>query len=426
MIKLRNFLLSTAIAVVWIVFAPVIVKADVPVDAEHFPDENFREYISEKCDNDNDDTLSTAEIDGVTSIDLSFWGISDLKGIDYFTALESLECSFGMLKSLDVSNNTKLTYLDCSCNWELASLNVSNNTKLTYLDCSYNELTNLDVISNTSLKELYCAGNKLTSLDVSKNPALEYLGCEFNELTVLDVSKNLSLKGLLCDDNQLTSLYVGKNMALETLSCSDNELKLVDVSKNSSLKILGCGSTKLTSLDISNNPKLEGLNCSSNQLTNLDISKNPLLEWLWCDGNQLSTLDISNNPNITELFAWGNEFNTIDVSAIKALENLKYSDEYGGNDGYIITLDPEKRLLIYEKSNPEPELKPNKTIKVGKKAVLKAKKKIASVETTDDTIVSARVKGKKVKIKGLNTGTVTVTALDKNGEEIRSWIVQVK
>ena len=53
MIKLRNFLLSTAIAVVWIVFAPVIVKADVPVDAEHFPDENFREYISEKCDNDN-------------------------------------------------------------------------------------------------------------------------------------------------------------------------------------------------------------------------------------------------------------------------------------------------------------------------------------------------------------------------------------
>ena len=110
--------------------------------------------------------------------------------------------------------------------------------------------------------------------------------------------------------------------------------------------ILDCGYNELTNIDVISNTSLKEPYCAGNKLTSLDVSKNPLLEWLWCDGNQLSTLDISNNPNITELFAWGNEFNTIDVSAIKALENLKYSDEYGGNDGYIITLDPEKRLLM--------------------------------------------------------------------------------
>ena len=114
----------------------------------------------------------------------------------------------------------------------------------------------------------------------------------------------------------------------------------------------------------------------------------------------------------------------IDVSAIKTLEYLRYSDEYEGNDGYIITLDPEEKLLIYEKSDPE--IKPDKTIKAGKKATLKVKKKIASVEISDETIVSAKVKGKKIKIKGLNKGTVTIIACDKNGGEIRRWVVQVK
>ena len=77
------------------------------------------------------------------------------------------------------------------------------------------------------------------------------------------------------------------------------------------------------------------------------------------------------------------------------MEYLDYG-QYEETGSYKITLDPEKKLLIYENSN----LKPNKKIKVGKKATLNAKKKIGRVETSDDTIVSVSARGKKIKIKG--------------------------
>jgi Leucine-rich repeat (LRR) protein len=53
------------------------------------------------------------------------------------------------LTSLDVSQNTALTELDCNDN-QLTSLNVSQNTALTYLDCSDNQLTSL------GCKSKYC------------------------------------------------------------------------------------------------------------------------------------------------------------------------------------------------------------------------------------------------------------------------------
>ena len=39
---------------------------------------------------------------------------------------------------------------------QLTSLDVSNNTALTYLDCGNNQLTSLDVSNNTALEYLYC------------------------------------------------------------------------------------------------------------------------------------------------------------------------------------------------------------------------------------------------------------------------------
>ena len=54
----------------------------------------------------------------------------------------------------------------CTYN-QLTSLDVSNNTALTYLIIEYNQLTSLDVSNNTALNSLFCSGNQLTSLDVS-------------------------------------------------------------------------------------------------------------------------------------------------------------------------------------------------------------------------------------------------------------------
>ena len=72
-------------------------------------------------------------------------------------------------------------------NNELTSLDLSNNTALTSLNCYSNQLTSLDVSNNTALTSLDCPNNQLTSLDVTQNSALTLLDCRNNQLTSLDV-----------------------------------------------------------------------------------------------------------------------------------------------------------------------------------------------------------------------------------------------
>ena len=106
-------------------------------------------------------------------------GLTSLKGIEYFTALERLECDINQLTALDISQNTALNSLECRRN-QLTALDVSQNTALNSLECRGNQLTALDVSQNTALTSLGCGGNQLTALDVSHNTALEYLSCKDN------------------------------------------------------------------------------------------------------------------------------------------------------------------------------------------------------------------------------------------------------
>ena len=106
-----------------------------------------------------------------------------------------------VLKSLDVSKNTALTYLNCGGCTGLTSLDVSKNTALTDLNCfGCTGLTSLDLSNNTALTELDCGGcTGLTSLDLSNNTALTDLDCySCTGLTSLDVSKNTALTYLDC------------------------------------------------------------------------------------------------------------------------------------------------------------------------------------------------------------------------------------
>ena len=77
-----------------------------------------------------DGQVLTADIEGVTNLDVNNKNIADLTGIEGFIALTDLRCELNQLTSLDVSNNTALTNLNCTFN-QLTSLDVSNNTALT-------------------------------------------------------------------------------------------------------------------------------------------------------------------------------------------------------------------------------------------------------------------------------------------------------
>ena len=273
-----------------------------------FADANFKAYCVENFDTDEDGEISMSEAGVVESISVNTDSISSLGGIEHFVNLKTLICQGslsngsyqGQLASLDVSQNTALTYLACYGN-QLTSLDVSHNTALRTLLCYENQLTSLDVSQNTALTRLDCYQNQLTSLDVSQNTALRDFDCLRNQLTSLDVSHNTALKTMLCGDNQLTSLDVSHNTALTYLYCEYNQLTSLDVSHNTALTKLNCGGNQLTSLDVSQNTALTRLDCYQNQLTSLDVSQNTALEYLYCYGNQLTNLDVSHNTVLTKL-----------------------------------------------------------------------------------------------------------------------------
>ena len=194
----------------------------VTLTETYFPDAKFRAYISSITGVAEGGTLSEEKLKSVTYIDVSGYysangGITSLKGVEYFTALETLICYDNQLSSLDVSQNIALTTLYCYDN-QLTSLDVSQNTALTSLSCFGNQLTSLDVSGATALTSLSCGSNQLMSLDVSQNTALTDLSCYGNQLTSLDVSHNTALTRLYCSSNQLMSLDLSKCTKLTYIS----------------------------------------------------------------------------------------------------------------------------------------------------------------------------------------------------------------
>ena len=287
--KLLSILLCL-VMVVGLLPTAVLAAGEVAIDEANFPDANFRSYVKNEFDTDKNDKLSSAEIATVKKIEANNKGIKSLKGVGFFTALETLNCWDNELTGLDLSKNTALKELQCS-NSKLQSLDLSQNTNLTYLYCGRNPLTTLDLSKNAKLKVLNCSGfgNKhmeLTELDLSQNTALESLDCSLNKLKELNVSGCTALVKLDCGGNQLDALDVSKNKNLIELLFSSNQLEALDVSKNTKLEKLYCRDNFLAELDVSKNLELKSISCGKNGLTSLDLDKNEKITDVNSDNQQ--------------------------------------------------------------------------------------------------------------------------------------------
>ena len=291
--------------------AITVQSAGVAIDNINFPDANFRTVV-ENYDTNKDGNLSDTEIAAVEVIDCTRKGITNLKGIEYFTSLDILRCSQNQLTALDVSENTALKELYCYIN-QLTKLDVSKNTELTELDCYGNQLTTLDVSENTALTELECDENQLTSLDVSKNTALTYLICGGNQLTTLDVSKNIALTRLDCRNNQLTSLDLS-NTDMNDLTCGDNIYQIV-VGNDRTFDL----STLPGNFDVAKTSDWSGGTVSGNTLT-VDSDKDTVTYKYDCgkDRRRTFTLKCVEAADYTKV--------DVAISKVNALNKDEYKD----------------------------------------------------------------------------------------------------
>lgn len=347
-----------------------------PIDEAHFPDPAFRSYVRANFDGDGDGILTDTEIDRITTVSCSNYGIRWLKGIELFDKLRVLYCQSNNLTNLDLSGNPALTALSCSDN-ALTALDLSACPNLATLNCSTNALTRLDLRPCPGLTTLSCAGNALAALDVGACGELSTLDCSGNLLMGLDLTGSPLLRSLNCADNLIGALDLGVNSALATVNCQGNLLTALDLSGKASLTTLtcsgnlmtwldlsGCGSLRtlncagndlselyingcaalatvncqqnaLAALDFTSCSGLRRVNCSSNRLTALDLGGYPLLTSLTCQSNLLSELRIDACPALKALTCQGNALQELDLSGCTALLTLMESVEPVARGGVV-------------------------------------------------------------------------------------------
>ena len=272
------------------------------LNSSYFPDQNLRTKLYNSYFNKG--YINSTDVINTTSLNVSGCNISDLTGLRYFTYLRNLNCSSNNLSSLPTLSNV-LTSLFCNNNQLTALPTLPSTIQTLYAGSNkFNgqlsitgkpNLTTLDVSNNTMITILNCSGNALTSLSYYGCTALKNLNCSSNNLSSLPALP-IGLTNLYCNNNKLTSLPDLPD-GLTVIDCSYNQLTSLPMlpSDISSLNVRGnlfttlgiWGRTKLKYLDCSSCSKLTTLDCANNALTSLNIANCPALSVLQINNNQL-------------------------------------------------------------------------------------------------------------------------------------------
>ena len=273
--------------------------------------------------------ITQQELDNIIELDVSRDGdtgndiIRTLKGVEFCTNLQFLDCSNQKLEDLDLSSNLKLVRLDCS-DCFIQTIKLDKCVELAYLDCAGNNISELNVSGNPDLDTLMCGESLLQELSLQNNAKLRYLDCNRNPLKQLDISNNRELSYLDCELCVLEHLSVDNelNPQLIWVSCSYNKIQSIDLSKASALKVLECNGCNLENIDLSGCSSLTGINCINNRIESLDISKAPLLERISCGGNLLKTINLKDNKHLKVFHSYKNPFVNLDIDGLAELEAL--------------------------------------------------------------------------------------------------------
>lgn len=230
-------------------FSTVSEAADgIPIDEEHSPDENFRDFVEANHDTNKDGHLSDAERNAVETIILGGGKIKSLEGIAYFPELVKLDTSWQNLRSLDLKSNSKLEILFCQGNSGLRSLDMTQNSNLKHLVCTQTAVKSLDLSANPELVTLECGSTGIENLDLSGKDQLETVNVFMNEkLRELNLSGCTSLKALDCYKcGLLEKLDLSESTALESLNTYQNYAmkELIFAKETPDLSSVNCESNR--------------------------------------------------------------------------------------------------------------------------------------------------------------------------------------
>ena len=199
----------------------------ISIDANHFPDAKFREFLGKYHDTDKDGYLSDTEIEKTTDLEFGLLSgpITSLKGIEYLSALFSLRVV--RTSSVPVSNLMDGVRID-----------LSKNKNLHIVDVGGSGISSINVTGLTELVQINCDNCNLEALDFSGCLNVATISCCNNKsLKLLKLNDtNNRLISLNAENNSLAAISLGYCHTLSKLYLSGNQLESVDISQCRSLR----------------------------------------------------------------------------------------------------------------------------------------------------------------------------------------------
>lgn len=187
-----------------VAYAAEQTEEGVAIDKENFPDENLRNYLKESGFDKNDDGyFSQSELDAVEEMEATYNKLENLKGLEYFRNLKSLDIRLNNISGeLDLQLFPNLTSVYCDDN-EITSIRFGENCKLELIGCNYNQIEVLDVSGLDHLDQLVCTGNPLKVLKFNEKWTSIRLYCNECSLTSLKIPESLdaSETQINCENN---------------------------------------------------------------------------------------------------------------------------------------------------------------------------------------------------------------------------------
>ncbi|WP_245553852.1 leucine-rich repeat domain-containing protein [Cytophaga aurantiaca] len=238
----------------------------------------------------------------------------------------------------------------------LSGANISDLTGLQYFSATYkidvsgNNVTSIPNISTTSIKYLYAYNNQLTSLpNLSALTNLIELQVQNNKLTSLPALNSLgSLNTLIATNNKLTSLPPINNLVgLKILNIGINPSlgSLPDLSPNYNLNELHCHQTGISTIPgLANLHQLKKLFCWGNSISDLSALENiNTLNLLYAFQNNLSVLPTLTNKPLFALEIADNQLTFEDLLPLSSMGLFDFS--YSPQDSIGVYTKVPTRLL---------------------------------------------------------------------------------
>ena len=317
-------------------------------ETEWMPDDNLRNIVREALNLDSSTTLTQQAMQSLTSLRAENSNITNIKGLEYATQLETLNLSANEISNIALLEDlTRLTELTLNSNRIQVITPLEALINLRRLDLSFNRISDI-----AALTEL----TRITNLDLPDNQI-----SDITALTALTRITRLDLSG-----NQIENVTPLTDLTrITSLSLSDNQISNIATLRNltgtTKLDIFGNQLEDVTPLtDLT---RITSLNLSDNQISDITALRNlDRITRLELAGNQIQDVtSLTDLIQITNLNLSGNQ-----ISDIATLEDLIHLRRLYLNTNQITDAAPlevlENLEVLWISGNPISDLSPLRTL----------------------------------------------------------------